>query len=301
VNLFVKSLLRKPYEALRPIIIAGKQFFYLKSVESKLNKEMVGKSYSHQVFSELPVSVFIPVAIKDLECISQTVRSIREFLLHPIVEIVICAVNEDAIKIECINLDVKFVDEKTVQPIDKSEIKYNCNGIDRSGWLYQQFLKLSSVEYCQASHVLVWDSDTELVKPTNFEFQGRFIIEYSEEIHQPYEDCSLKLIGKNSGYNVGFTCHKILLSKPMLLEMLNEIEERHQLPWHEAVISSLDNYQASSFSEYNLYSNYVVKNHPDTIRFRHWRNFADFKSRSQFRKALIKKLFFSVSYHSWLH
>ena len=299
MNLFVKSLKRKPYETFSPIIIAGKQFFYRKSVESKLNKEMVGKSCSHQVFSELPVSVFIPVAIKDLECISQTVRAIREFLLHPIVEIVICAANEDAIKIECINLDVKFVDEKTLQPIDKSEIKYNCNGIDRSGWLYQQFLKLSSVEYCQASHVLVWDSDTELVKPTNFEFQGRFIIEYSEEIHQPYEDCSLKLIGKNSGYNVGFTCHKILLSKPILLEMLNEIEERHQIPWHEAVMSSLDNYEASSFSEYNLYSNYLIANHSDLVKIRHWRNFADVKKSNRFRNVLVRRMFSSVSYHSW--
>lgn len=220
---------------------------------------MVGKSHSHRVFSELPISVFIPVAIKDFECISQTVRSLREFLLHPIVEIVICAANEDAIKLECGFLDVKFIDEKSVQPIDKSEIKYDCNGIDRSGWLYQQFLKFSSVNYCQASHVLVWDSDTELVRPTNFEFRGRFVIEYSEEVHQPYEDCSLKLIGINTGYNLGFTCHKILISKPVLLQMLNEIEERHQQPWHQAVISSLDDYEASSFSEYNLYSNYVVK------------------------------------------
>lgn len=299
MNLFVKSLLRKPYEAFRPIIVAGKQLFFRKSVESNLKKEMLGNSYNHRAFSELPVSVFIPVAIKDLECISQTVRSIREFLLHPIVEIVICAANEDAIKLQCDLLDVKFVDEKFVQPIDKSEIKYNCNGIDRSGWLYQQFLKLSSVKYCQASHVLVWDSDTELVKPINFEFQGRLILEYSEEIHQPYEDCSLKLIGKNCGYNVGFTCHKILLSKPMLLEMLNEIEERHQLPWHEAVISSLDKHEASSFSEYNLYSNYVIANHLDSVKIRHWRNFADVKTSNRLRNVMVRRMFSSVSYHSW--
>lgn len=299
MNLFVKYLLRKPYEAFRPIIVAGKQLFFRKSVESKLKKEMVCNSSSHRAFSELPVSVFIPVAIKDLECVSQTVRSIREFLLHPIVEIVICAANEDAIKIECISLDVRFVDEKSVQPIDKSEIKYNCNGIDRLGWLYQQFLKLSSLECCQASHVLVWDSDTELVKPTNFEFQGRFIIEYSEEIHQPYEDCSLKLIGKNSGYNVGFTCHKILFSKPILTEMLNGIESRHQMPWHEAVMSSLDNYEASSFSEYNLYSNYVIANHSDSVKIRHWRNFADVKKSNRFRNVLVRRMFSSVSYHSW--
>jgi|694.fasta_scaffold17285_4 hypothetical protein len=299
VNQLLVTILRGPYKAALPLIIAGRQSLFRQEFESNMNKATVSEVKNRHVMSKLPVSVFIPVAAKDLNCVSITVDSLRKYLQHPIHEIVICGAYEEFLVKECRRLKVNFIDEKIVQPLEKSKIRYLCNGVDRSGWLYQQFLKLNSPKHCKSDHVLVWDSDTELLKPVNFEHDGKHIIEYSEERHDPYDECTAKLLGINSEFKAGFTCHKILFNRTNLLEMLEEIESRFQLDWYQAIITCLDPNEASSFSEYNLYSNYVLKNHDMTTQIRHWRNFADSKSANHFRRKLIMKLFVSVSYHSW--
>ena len=299
MNQLLKTILRVPYKATLPLIIAGRQSLFRRKFESNIKMVALSEIKNQQIMSKLPVSVFIPVAAKDLDCVSITVDSLRKYLQHPIHEIVICGAYEEHLVNECRRLKVKFIDERIVQPIEKSNILYQCNGVDRSGWLYQQFLKLNSPKYCESDHVLVWDSDTELLKPVNFEHEGKDIIEYSEERHDPYDECTAKLLGQNSGIKAGFTCHKILINRTKLLEMLEKIEFRFQLDWYQAIITCLDPTEASSFSEYNLYSNYALENHDMTTQIRHWRNFADSKSANFFRRKLIKKLFVSVSYHSW--
>ena len=294
-----KKILNRPYFFILPLVIAAKQFLFRRQVESKIDRRVVIASNNKALGSNLSISIFIPVAIKDIECLSPTVNSLRRYLQHPILEIIICGRNDESLLTVCKELDVKFLDERDVQPVDKNAIIYDCNGVDRSGWLYQQLLKINSINYCESDHLLIWDSDTELLKPTNFESQGRFVIEYSEERHRPYEECTTKLLGKNSGFNLGFTCHKILFDNEILLAMVCEMESRFRLSWHEAIIKCIDTDEASSFSEYNVYSHFALMHFVDSVEIRHWRNFADVKTGNRLRNVLIKRLFSTVSYHSW--
>jgi|LakMenE18May11ns_1017448.scaffolds.fasta_scaffold9845053_2 hypothetical protein len=294
-----KSVIRRPFNACLPLFIAVRQMLFRRKFEADFAKDVIGERKNSHRRSHIPVSIFIPVAVKDLGRLSRTIKSLREFLQHPILEIVICGANEISLTEACAELDVKFIDERIVQPISKSEITYTCNGIDRSGWIYQQLLKINSIKCCISPHILVWDSDTELVQPVNFEYGGKLVIEYSEEHHVPYDACSMKLLGTEPIIKVGFTCHKILFDRRFLIEMIDLIEARFEMAWYEAIMMSLDSSEASSFSEYNLYSSYVTNNHLSSVQLRHWHNFADRESASRVRRILIQKLFVSVSYHSW--
>ena len=298
INL-AKRIFVKPYQFFSPFITYVKQHEFRRRVESELNQENIVQSKSRNLESSLPVSIFIPVAPKDINCISSTVDSLRKYLQHPVSEIIVCGKHEESLGKECSELGIKFIDERDVQPVEKADINYIYKGIDRSGWIYQQLLKMNAINYCKSDHILIWDCDTEMLKPTVFENQGKIIIEYSEELHTPYDICTNKLIGQSSGLKLGFTCHKILFSKDIVRAMMAEIEQRFQSPWYNAIVSCLDSREASSFSEYNVYSHYVIANHSDSVKIRHWRNFADVKTNNHLRYVLVRRMFSSVSYHSW--
>jgi len=294
-----KKIMHKPHRYIYPFIVYRKQYLFQRQVESHIDIGIISRKMSKDFVSGLAVSVFIPVAIKDMACITLTVNSLKMYLQHPINEIIICGKSDDSLVKKCLELGVTFKDERDVQPIEKDDIDYICDGSDRSSWLYQQLLKINSFNFCASDHVLIWDSDTVLLKPTSFENHGRLIIEFSEELHMPYEVCTTKLIGEYKDLNLGFTCHKILFSKEILRGMVRTIESRSHLPWYGAILESIDTEEASSFSEYNLYSHYAITSSAESILIRHWSNLADVKTNTRFRSALIRKMFSTVSYHSW--
>jgi hypothetical protein len=295
----LKRILVKPYLFVFPFVVYAKQLVFRRRVESSNIRGNVTQSECRNLESILEVSIFIPVAPKDIRCIAPTVNSLRNNLQHPISEIIVCGRYEESLGRECIELGVKFIDERDVQPVERDDINYICEGIDRSGWIYQQLLKINASNRCKSDHILIWDCDTEMLKPTIFEIQGKLIIEYSEELHTPYDVCTNKLIGQSNGLKLGFTCHKILFSKDILRAMIEEIEQRFQSPWYDAIVSCLDSREASSFSEYNVYSHYALTNYSESFKIRHWRNFADVRTNNLLRNVLVRRMFSSVSYHSW--
>ena len=293
-----KRIMLKPYSFISPFIVYIKQFIFRLRIESTF-RGIVSQNVGENQASNLAVSVFMPVAIKDIDSLTPTVLSLRRYLRHPITELIVCGKNEKILVEICMELGVKFIDEQDVEPVKQGDIGYICNGVDRSGWIYQQLLKVNAYKYCESDHILIWDCDTEMLKPTSFEIQGKIIIEYSEELHIPYDVCTKRLIGQVSGLEMGFTCHKILFSKDILDAMFGEIERKFQSTWYEAIINCLDTDEASSFSEYNVYSQYAIINFAESVRIRHWRNFADVKTNNRIRNSLVGRLFNTVSYHSW--
>lgn len=296
---FAKRILKKPYRYIFPLVVYRKQRIFRRKVKSRISRANLGQNENLDLESKLAVSIFIPVALKDIARLATTVNSLKKYLRHPIKEIIVCGMFKEPLVEVCAELGVKLIDERDIQPIAKGDISCICNGVDRSGWIYQQLLKLNASNCCESDHILIWDSDTEMLKPTSFENQGKLIIEYSEEIHRPYEVCTTKMLGQCIALDLGFTCHKILFSKVILRAMIKEIESRFGLPWYEAIINCIDADEASGFSEYNVYSNYALIGFSESVEIRHWRNLSDVKTSGRLRNVLIKKMFSTVSYHSW--
>ena len=293
-----KSIFRLIYRLVLPFF----NFFIQKFEEPLLSRKLASYGWSidtcknHEPGVEL--TVFIPVASKDTALVRDCVYSLRDLLNHRIYEIVVCGSSNIELKETCKIIDCRYIDEVEIAPVRKSDINFQYRGSDRSGWIFQQLVKLNVFSWAGTDHVLIWDVDTVLLQRANFEIDGDLIVEFEKHKHQPYFDNALKLLGELPEVPVGLTCHKVLFKKEILQRMLDQIERRSGEVWHQAIINSVDSRQLSSISEYAMYSSFAMNQFPKKIKMRHWKNTSDFFPESKRRQWILSKLFFSVSYHN---
>jgi hypothetical protein len=109
--------------------------------------EFIKRSVSSRpgVTSSLPLDVIVLFAEKDLEVLPRVVAGVRENLRHPIERILLVGAAQmaQAVSKLCQEQGCVFLDERMVTPLRKEDLPYTVKGEDRSGWLYQQFLKWS--------------------------------------------------------------------------------------------------------------------------------------------------------------
>jgi hypothetical protein len=255
------------------------------------------KNSSPNVIPE--VGVFIPVAPKDYDKISFCVSSLREYLLNPIHQIILCGRNDFQLRQLCEKFECEFIDESAIAPIKKSDIQIHANGIDRSGWVFQQILKLSLFQCVNVDNALIWDADTCLNRKMLFAYDGVSVIEYDTYFHQPYFSSATKLLGKIPNLEVGFTCHKLLVNRIYMQEMFELIEHNCDKKWFEAFLEAIDINEASSISEYMMYSLFMLSRYPERVFLQHWRNIAEYGQTSQLRRKVLSIWFRSISHHDY--
>ena len=124
-------------------------FFWLKWIKSRFDV-----NWQRTVSSNIKLDVLIPAVEKDLEILPYVIDSVRENVKHPIGEVIIVAPDSEKIKALCKIRGCRFVNEDSVLPITKMDVKFIQNGIDRSGWLFQQFLKLSGDTICSQDYYI---------------------------------------------------------------------------------------------------------------------------------------------------
>jgi FkbM family methyltransferase len=208
--------------------------------------------------SALPLDLLVPVGSDDLDVLPAAIASWRNHLRHPIRAIHVVAQPGPEVQGVCDGLGVELVDEAAAVAISRSDIGYRPDGVDRSGWLFQQLVKLSADEITGADHVLVADADTVLLRPQVFEHRGRIILNQSDEYHRPYRDAYRRLLGEDPRSVISFVSHAMVLSRATLRRLRGELEERHGMRWDESILAALDQDEVSGFSEYELYGNYCL-------------------------------------------
>ena len=245
------------------------------------------------------IAVFIPVAPKDYDILSTCVESLRANLLNPISRVVICGRDHPPLRSICLELECDFVDETLLAPLPKENLRIIINGSDRSGWIFQQLLKLNVFECLADDNVLIWDADTCLIRKMCFQSHEQSIIEYSLDKHPPYFLIATKLLGDFPNFEFGLTCHKLIVNRYHMQEMKTEIEKHCSKKWQDAIISNLDLKEGSSFSEYALYSSFMIWNYPQKVILKHWRNRGVEKLKSRMTRRFLSFWFNSISCHSY--
>lgn len=245
------------------------------------------------------IAVFIPVAAKDYDKVSLCVSSLRRYLLNPIHQIIICGKNDLQLRQICEEIQCEFIDENTITPIKKCHVQVHVNGIDRSNWVFQQILKLSLFECVKVDNALIWDADTCLNRKMLFTFDGISVIEYEPKFYSPYFLTATKLLGEITYLGVEFTCHKLLVNRKYMQEMLNLIESISKQKWYRAYIDAIDLNEESSISEYATYSLFMISKHPERVDLQHWRNIAENKKTSHLRQRVLSIWFRSISHHDY--
>jgi Family of unknown function (DUF6492) len=295
----LEKLKKFPKKLLRILHLPDDQrsqyFFWLKNFKpyfSRSNKT-----------SDVPIDVVIPAIRKDLEVLPVTINSIRKNIAHPIGEIFIISPKDSDIQRLCEEKNCKFVEENSVLPIKKDDIGYMVNSIDRSGWIYQQLLKLGSESLGVNEHYLVLDSDTVLLRKQSFKHGSRVILNCSDEYHQPYYDTFKKLLVFSPNIPLSFVSHYMLLEKSKLREFKYHIELNNKKDWWQAIIDSLDKTVSSSFSEYESYGHFIQVKYRNSVELEYWFNVASSDLSDMDLDCLILKfsgIYKSISFHSYL-
>lgn len=222
--------------------------------------------------SAWPVDVLIPIIRKDLATLPLAIASLRRNLRHPLGKIILVSPQDEAIEHFCREQNCEWRDENSVLPIKKADIHYSVNGVDRAGWLFQQFLKLSADQVSDQPHILLMDADTLFLQPQKFEQVGHSVLLVSDEYHWPYYVTFQKLLGYPPPQRFSFIAHHMLIDRRRLAELRAELERRHQRPWHQAILDQLDHHEGSSFSEFETYGHWMLQNHRDELELEYWHN-----------------------------
>ncbi len=115
----------------------------------------------------ISIDIVIPTISKDFDTLSLLIESLK-YLQHKVNKIYIVSPNDKKIVNFCKEKNIIFINELDVLGFGKNKIEYKVNGLDRSGWLFQQLLKLSGDNFTELSDYLVIDSDTIFVNNNCF-------------------------------------------------------------------------------------------------------------------------------------
>jgi hypothetical protein len=149
------------------------------------------------------------------------------------------------------------------------------------GWYLQQLLKLYAGrtipnirDYLVADADLVWYNNIEIVagmgndgKPTGYYYNT------AAQNHRAYFDHAAKLTGgkvTRMQSQISGVVHHMLFKLDVLESLMKLCEDLNagEIFW-KVLLKSVDPKAYNSVSEYELYFNYALKYHPDTIHLRH--------------------------------
>lgn len=247
------------------------------------------------------IDIVIPTISKDFEALNLLVQSLK-FVKNEINKIYIVAPRGIYIENFCILNNLNFIDETFVLGFSKDYIKYKVSGIDRSGWLFQQLIKLSGDQFVEMDDYLVVDSDTIFVNSCCFMCGKKYIFYASEEWHEPYFKSFKNLFGYSAPTKLSLTSHMMIFNKNLIREMKLEMEATNQRIWYDEYIASSSNVEKSCISDYETYANWVIYNHGKRALIRPSYNRNVHKQDFTSLENLCKKyrLQHSISFHSYL-
>ena len=213
------------------------------------------------VSSDQPVAALVPVKSDDISLLPLVVEGIRRHVAHPLASITVVAHPTAELRELVARLDCLLVDEREVLPFNRGDIEYRPHGVDRSGWLFAQLIKLHSDQVTGARFTLCCDADTVYVRSHVFLMDdGTPILDVSSrEYHHPYLAAYTRLTGHPVRSAVSFVTHQMLFDGAILQELRCHVSRLHSMPFWEAVVAATDRTQPSGFSEFETYGNFLLE------------------------------------------
>lgn len=224
-------------------------------------------------------------------CTEDTVDNVKKYMLllleflNPKALVVIGSAKVGEI-IAKDNLSVEFVDEDTVyagmtfdsvKRVMQNLSNNNIEVVKRTGWYFQQFLKMAYCMECQEMSYLVWDADTI---PTHvvemIDKEKRYYFDIKTEYHEPYFDTISKLFPELKKKNTySFISEHMIFKTQIMKEIINKIESDDlsgNIPFWEKILKAVskEELDKSGFSEFETYGTYVEYYYPKEYLVRNW-------------------------------
>ncbi len=261
------------------------------------------ESWGSSFKSDVKLNIMIPVIEKDLQMLPYSLQGLRENLRHPLGKIFIVSPEKGIYKTFCKENDCFYLPEDQILEIKKKDIHYIWKGIDRSGWMLQQLIKLSVDQISDAPFTYVIDADTILSSPQIIVSNNKAVLLHSDEHHQPYFDNIAKIFGFYPLSPLSFVSHQMVFSINHLIKMKNEIETKHSKKWFEVILGYIDINEQSCFSEYETYGHWMLINYPEEITREYWFNcqvFSQQENKLDFEMQKYKQ-YRSISHHTYIY
>lgn len=214
--------------------------------------------------SEERIDLVIVTISKDYPLLEVYLESLKN-ICHKINKIYLVSASSDEILSFCKKYNIIFIDEESVLGYGKRDINYSVNGLDRSGWIFQQILKLSGDKFVEMENYVIVDSDTLLINRHNFLENQRFVFFENSEWNEPYFRSFEKIFGYKIGNRLSFTSHMMIFNVENLRKMKDEMESKHQMRWDKVYLSTVDNKEVSCVSDYDNYAGWVFHNFPGKV------------------------------------
>lgn len=216
-------------------------------------------SFYMPIESDMKIDLFMPTLEKDAKVLDICLENAKIYIKHPIGNIYIVAPrNAKNVKKIADKHGCKFVDEDSILPIRKNEIRYVHNGEDRSGWIFKMLLNLSADKACKEKNILILDADTVFIRPTIFIYKNKPIYNESTLFHKPYFDTNQRIFELKHPSSLSYITHYQLFQSDILKQLRIDIEKYNNKPWYEAIIDNLDTNEGSTFADYEIYADYYI-------------------------------------------
>jgi hypothetical protein len=214
------------------------------------------------------VDIVMPTTTKDFELLELAVDSLKN-IRHSIGNIYIVSDDDPGIANFCKARGIIFIDEKSVLGYDRQSTPHSWNGTDRSGWIFQQLLKLAGPNFVAADDYIVLDSDTVIINKMSFHTKsGKYILYESEEWHKPYFKAFERLLGFKASSHYSFVSHMMIFNNAIMREMWRRIEKVHGMTWDKAFFKVIDRNEKSPIADYETYGNWLSSSHPELVEKR---------------------------------
>lgn len=162
---------------------------------------------------------------------------------------------------------------------------------ERFGWYLQQFYKIQALINIQDDNLVIWDADCVPVKPIETKnSSGKVVyVSSSGEFHEPYFTNIRDLLDMNRTQNYSFVIPGFPIRKKWINEFIEYLENKHCMPWYEAIMTTTKFNLRSGFSETETLGTFIHNLHASEIANRDgtWERFG--QSRFGYARNLTPK------------
>lgn len=206
---------------------------------------------------------------------------------------------------------ITFYDEDKIFPglsfaSVKDVIKQRNPNTCRTGWYFQQFLKMAYALICEQPYYLIWDADTIPLKKYNTDVLS---FDVKTEYRKAYFDTINKLFPELSKKNkYSFIAEHMMIDVSVMKEMIykiNKIDNTKSF-WINILECVADGeLSGAGFSEFETYGTYTKNYYPKLYKIQKWHSLRDGNNwltydmvDDRLEKWLVKK-FEAISFDNW--
>lgn len=230
--------------------------------------------------NETKYDLIMPSIRDDIWKIKKHYKLLKKYL--PVKKIVVIGNDTVRKEISDASKELIFINENELIPynsVKKAISKRDESCVGRTGWYYQQFLKMKYAEVCNDKYYLIWDSDMIPLKRLDFFDKGYPCFDLSDEFNKPYFDTMAVLLpGLVKTRKESFIAEHMMIQCEWMRELIAEIEKNTCIlgsEFWEKIINAINikDLPNSGFSEFETYGTFVETKHPGKYKKRKWKAF----------------------------